>query len=122
MLKMLSTQRRMERYRIIYAWKCIHGLAPNPGLEAVTNSERRGRVLKVPPITGKIRRIQSLKEQAFIINASRLFNTLPKVVRNIETKLEDFKFALDCFLEEIKDEPKTHELIPSALGENGRPP
>ena len=32
-LQMLSQQRRMERYRIIYVWKVLEGLVPNCGLE-----------------------------------------------------------------------------------------
>ena len=30
--KLYSMQRRRERYSIIYAWKVIHGLYPNPGI------------------------------------------------------------------------------------------
>ena len=31
-LKMNSQQRRFERYRIIYIWKILEGLVPNPGV------------------------------------------------------------------------------------------
>ena len=46
-LKMYSQQRRLERYRILYAWKILSNLAPNCGLVKVT-SERRGRQLRIP--------------------------------------------------------------------------
>ena len=40
-IHMYSQQTLMERYRIIYAWKILEGLAPNCGLN-VQSSERRG--------------------------------------------------------------------------------
>ena len=41
-LKMLSQERRMERYRALYVWKILEGISPNCGLEE-TSSVRRGR-------------------------------------------------------------------------------
>ena len=32
-LKMLSQERRMERYRILYIWKILEGRTPNCGVE-----------------------------------------------------------------------------------------
>ena len=46
-LKLLSQERRMERYRIIYVWKILEGLTPNCGIET-THSNRRGREVKIP--------------------------------------------------------------------------
>jgi hypothetical protein len=31
-LKLISTQRRMERYRVMFVWKIITDLVPNPGI------------------------------------------------------------------------------------------
>ena len=39
-LKMLSQERRMERYLIIYMWKILEGLAPNCGVEETVLNER----------------------------------------------------------------------------------
>ena len=49
-LNMLSLQRRMERYRVIYCWKILSGFAPNCGIFEVEGSadSRLGRKLKVP--------------------------------------------------------------------------
>ena len=51
-LKMYSQQRRLERYRFLYAWKILKNLAPNCGLLEVT-SERRGRQLRIPLHKGR---------------------------------------------------------------------
>ena len=63
-LKLLSQERRMERYRIIYVRKILEGLTPNCGIETTT-SERRGREVKIPPVKGIKGRIQTLGRQAY---------------------------------------------------------
>jgi len=60
-LKMYSQERRMEKYRIIYTWNILEGIAPNVGIKSYT-STRQGRQYRVPQIkqctTGKIREIR----------------------------------------------------------------
>ena len=103
-MKMYSQQRRLERYRIIYSWKILEGQAPNCGLE-VLQTERRGRELKIPPLKGKTS-VRSLREQSFQVNGPRLFNSIPKEVRNMtKVSVEEFKVKLDKFLEKIPDQP-----------------
>ena len=84
---MLSMQRRLERYRIIYAWKILENLAPNCGIEKVHDSEdsRIGRRLRVSIPKGSSR-INKLKEQTFQLNGSKLFNCLPTNIRNQKKK------------------------------------
>ena len=38
-MKMLSLQRRLDRYRIIYSWKILENLIPNCGLKLIPDSE-----------------------------------------------------------------------------------
>ena len=80
-LKMNSLERRLERYRIIYSWKILEGLAPNCGLEEVC-SERRGREIKIPQLKGK-QAVRTMREQSFQVNGPRLFNCIPKRIRNM---------------------------------------
>ena len=50
---------------------------------------------------------QSLEENSIIVLAPRLYNSLPKYLRDtVSVKSEKFKFELDKFLELIPDEPK----------------
>ena len=51
-LSLYSTQRRTERYQIIYLWKIIEGLAPNLSANEVCTqlSDRRGRYCIVPKL------------------------------------------------------------------------
>ena len=113
-LRMNSQQRRYERYRIIYMWKVLEGLVPNPGV-IQCDSGRGGRQCKVPPLSKTApKRIQSLRETSFQVHGARLFNCLPEKVRNkTKCSIEDFKETLDLFLTQITDEPKIGSLVPA---------
>ena len=115
-LKLYSQERRMERYRIIYAWKILEGISPNCGLES-GESERRGREIKVPKVKAN-GRIQTLREASFQVHGAKLFNCLPKSIRNIKkVSVDQFKYKLDLFLQSIPDEPFLPGYISSACNQ-----
>ena len=122
---MLSLQRRLERYRIIYTWKVIEGLVPNCGVYIKEGSDvdRLGRKCSIPNMkTSAKLSVQSLREQSFQINGAQLFNCLPIYVRNMRNcSILDFKMKLDKYLETIPDEPQTNSMIPSACDNMARP-
>ena len=61
---------------------------------------------------------QSLQENAVTVFGPRLYNSLPKYLRDIESvKTEKFKFELDTFLELIPDQPKMPNYL-TASGSN----
>ena len=103
-LRIYSQQRRLERYRIIYTWKILEGLVPNCGLILVENS-RRGRLVEIPPLKGKPS-VRKLREQSFQVDGPKLFNSLPKYLRDLtKVPVEELKEQLDKFLETIPDQP-----------------
>ena len=112
-LKMLSHQRRMERYNILFTWKVMEGLVPNCGIEEYT-SDRRGRLCRIRAIKNKSKqRVKTIRENSFQISGPQLFNTLPAFIRGMTgCSLEDFKESLDVFLALVPDEPKCDELTP----------
>ena len=61
---------------------------------------------------------QSLQENPITVLGPRLYNSLPKYLRDIETvKTEKFNFKLDKFLELIPDEHKMPNYV-TASGSN----
>ena len=97
-------------------WKIINGLVPNPGVYWSQESEsgRKGRVANIPKLKGKAS-VKSLREQSFQVAGPRLFNCVPKDIRNMSNcGLEDFRLKLDQFLTKVPDEPKGEGLIPGA--------
>jgi hypothetical protein len=113
-MNMISMQRRLERYRIIYIWKILEKLAPNCGISLVEGSEvsRLGRRLNiiVPKESAKINK---MKEQAFQVNGPKLFNCLPASIRNTtRTGLDEFKEKLDNHLQQVPDQPRIDGMSP----------
>ena len=103
---MLSTERRVERYRIIYLWKIIRGLVPNCGLSWGTQG-RRGLLVQLPPLSGSRASIRTLREHSFLAEAPRLFNSLPASIREHQGTVLSFKRALDDLLGSIPDAPSS---------------
>ena len=111
-LKMYSQERRAERYSIIYTWKVIEGLVPNCGVYS-TQNERRGRECKIPALKGSPA-IRNMRDQSFQVRGPRLFNCLPRSIRNsTQISVEDFKVKLDQFLAKLPDQPKIGDLVPN---------
>ena len=62
-------------------------------------------------------KIQTLRENSFQVHAPKLFNSLPKQVRNkSKCSVDDFKAVLDDFLASVPDEPNVSgtEYTPGA--------
>ena len=84
-------------------------------MTAAAANERLGRWVEVPRLLpGGRRAVQTMREQSFQINGARLFNCLPKHVRNISNK-DDFKAALDQHLSSVPDQPRMGGLAPVAV-------
>ena len=114
-LKMYSQERRMERYRIIYMWKIQEGLVPNCGVEIAPENTRLGRKVKIPCLQKNGRHaVQTMRENSFQINGARLFNSLPKKIREIRKYQDEFKIALDEYLSTVPDQPRIGSLVPTA--------
>ena len=113
-LKINSQQRRLERYRIIYVWKILQGLAPNCGIKWDENN-KRGRMCQLPKMSKVASQsVKTLREQSFQVHGCKLFNKLPAKIRNIKKgTICDFKDELDIFLSTIPDQPVVGNLIPT---------
>jgi hypothetical protein len=97
----------------LYVWKILEGPSPNCGLKT-SWSERRGREVIIPPSKGT-GRVQSLREGSFQVHGARLFNSLPKHIRNTRrVSTDELKEKLDIFLQSLPVEPKSANYIPSA--------
>ena len=103
-LKLMSLQRRRERYILIYSWKVLHEKVPNDVGLTWCNSMRRGKVAVIPNIPSSVAKINSSYDQFFKVRAGKLWNCLPKHVNTKQT-LVSFKEGLDLFLRDIPDCP-----------------
>ena len=78
-----------------------------------------GRMCDIPQNKFNSRKaIQTLRENSFQVNSPRLFNCLPKKIRNKKRcSIEEFKAELDLCLETIPDEPRSDGYIPKACSQ-----
>ena len=121
-LKLYSLERRRERYIIIYIWKITEHVVPNiygtMGHKIKTRKHPRHGTQCVIQYPTNRNPAQSLQENALTVFGPRLYNSLPKYLRDIENvKTEKFKFELGKFLELIPDESKTNDYV-TASGSN----
>ena len=114
-LKLYSLERRRERYIIIYTWKLLYGKIPNiegdKGIK-MKFSERKGTECQIPPLksTRVMQRVQSMIDNSLVVKGPKLFNKLPRYLRDFSGNLEEFKKTLDDFLVDIPDQP----VLPTA--------
>ena len=111
-LKLYSLERRRERYIIMYVWKAIHNIIPNPGFTIIYN-DRTGITLKLPKLNQTTPSwLRKAKNNSITHKGSQLFNILPTSLRQLlnyddHPKLSNFKNALDKLLNTIPDQPTT---------------
>ena len=119
--KLYSLQRRRERYAIIYIWKVVHGLYPNPGLNipnlAPENNNNQSRSIQINvhqrndiTVHYNTHLPKWLSNCSVLERCCTLFNLLPLKLRTLvqadkEPSIDDFKKELDAWLEKIPDEP-----------------
>ena len=108
-MRLYSQQRRRERYLITYVWKILEEQVPNPAphlIKSYSNS-RLGRRCDIPPMTTRQGHFHQLREGSIFVHGQRLFNVIPKHIRNMtKCKVDKFKGALDKWLEGVPDEPQ----------------
>ena len=111
-LRLYSQERRRERYMIIYIWRILEGQVPNisdsdRGVIKPKISHRLGRKCDIPCIkTNCTKQTQNLREASLCVRGQKLFNTLPKHLRDMKGCTEEtFKNALDKYLSTVTDEP-----------------
>ena len=111
-LKLLSLQRRRERYSIIHVWKLANGKAPNNIGMSFYSTPRLGIRAVIPTFNHRAQRsISTAYDNSFGIRAARLWNTLPKDVNSLTT-LESFKIALSDFIRQFPDKPPVTGYTP----------
>ena len=105
-LKLFSQERRRERARIIFIWKVLQGWTLGYEFE-VTQSDRRGRQIHVPPYPKQApAAVRKAVEASIHVHGAKLFNVLPRYLRDISSgTVDNFKKELQDWLETITDQP-----------------
>ena len=109
-LKRYSLQRRRERYMILYLYKVIIGLVPNPGI-TYTFNDRTLLKINVKQATGP-NWLRKARASTLFTQGAKIFNSLPRQLRTFNEvadtdskKLSIYKRKLDNHLVTIPDRP-----------------
>ena len=68
--KLLSIQRRIERFIIIYSWKSLENLVPDIGLSSHVHPHK-GRLLRIPSIPRSTMSIKTLRDRTICVTGSK---------------------------------------------------
>lgn len=119
---LLSSERKKEHYRVIYAWKVIQGLVPNYGLVLDTSpASRRRQTMAIPPLSGSMWQTgPSMKTPSRQRDLDSLTPSLSPWETGKEA-LESFKGNLGSFMAGIPDQPAVPDLVPGAQNYSGVP-
>ena len=106
-LKLMSLQRRRERYTIIHMYKILHNISPNDFNVNFQYSDRRGIQAVIPPLQRRApKKAQHKYDDSFAVLGPRLWNVLPKST-TLQQTLSSFKSSLQKLLDAIPDKPPT---------------
>ena len=76
---------------------------------------RRGKLCAIPPVNNNAPMyVQTIKERSFMVHAPRLFNVIPKDLRECVCEPEGFKSKLDKFLATVPDKTALPHYAQSA--------
>ena len=104
-LKLMSLQRRRERYIILHMWKILHKLCPNDINIVFSQPSRLGIRAEVPRICkSSSQHNQTLYDNSFAVIGPRVWNTLPGRL-HLLADLASFKNKLTEYLTTIPDNP-----------------
>ena len=104
-LKMYSQERRRERYQIILVWKICQGKVDGYNIPFTFNP-RRGRLASVKKYTSSAPAVvRNARESSLSVKCAKLFNLIPRGLRDMNTNLDLFKMNLDAYLSSIPDQP-----------------
>ena len=105
-LKLMSLQRRRERYIIITMWKILNNYHPNNMNIQFQEPNRNGIMAKLPPLSKKCRtKHQTLYDSSFAVLGPKLWNNIPAKLTLIQD-IDTFKTDLyNDYLHKIPDRP-----------------
>jgi hypothetical protein len=113
-LKIYSLERRRERFMIIFIYKIMIGAYPNPGIVDTYYEERSGIRVKSKLNFRAPGWVKTARISSFFNIAPKLYNILPRYLRDpnyivepTKDNIDAFKKEVDNFLGRIPDQPYT---------------
>ena len=101
-LKLMSLQRRRERYIILMMWKILHNIVPNCCHIDFKMTSRHGTIAVIPPLAkSSSSSNQTLYDQSFAVQGPKLWNKVPNSVKAAQS-CDAIEISLSTFLALIR--------------------
>ena len=121
-LKIYSLERRWERYMILYIFKWVIGLIPNPGFVRAPYDVRSHSIRVDPKFNKKAPYwVKQIRASSFFARGPQTYNLLPPQLRAVNIPemptalhVTDYKKLLDDFMKRVPDQPTTAGLVRAA--------
>ena len=110
-LKLMSLQRRRERYVLLIMWKILHGVLPNEIGISFRPQGRLGIQATIPGMArGCTQRNRSLYDSSFAVMGPSTWNLLPSWLNTVESE-SAFKKHLTEYLLQLEDLPPVEGYV-----------
>ena len=97
-LKLMSLQRRQERYVILMIWKILHKVVTNCCDIKLKMTSRNGIIAVIPPLAkSSTLSNQTLYDRSFAVQGPKLWIKVPNTVKAAQS-FDSFKISLSKFL------------------------
>ena len=82
---------------------------------------RFGRKIELPKLSGSVGSIKTIRERTINVFGARLFNSMPRIIREYSGDFKGFKSMIDSYLMEVPDCPVLDGYISHNMDENNKP-
>ena len=117
---LMSQERRVERYKILYLKKMLLGKVPNLGI-TVNYESRNGPILELKRTNRGTNHVKVLRDRTLLVEGVKIFNMVPRKIREYDGSYLGFKNCIDKWLNEIPDIPRDLGNEPYARNIDGKP-
>ena len=117
---LLSQERRVERYKILYLRMMILGKVPNIGL-ILRNDTRNGPVIGLARSNKGSKHVKNLIDRTLMVEGVKLYNAVPRKVCEYNGSFLGFKNCIDMWLVDIHEKPRDIGSESEARDRDGKP-
>ena len=112
-VRLYTQERRRERYQVMFLWKLSQRLIHGYNIQ-FTNDV--GHLVQPKYVTWHApATVRRARESSLAVKGVKLFNLLPKAIRNHDAKkVDSFKIMLDNFLSSVADQPSVPGRVRAA--------
>ena len=78
-------------------------------------------LISIPKLSGKVSAIRTIRERTVSIHGVRIFNSMPRIIRDFNGDFSGFKSLVDIYLMDIPDCPILDGYISHNLDRDNKP-